>query len=142
MRKKKTSKFESAKADPLLRQAPGLQFDNITTAELIELTDAQKATAFLSRYLETEHPISRFHSFFEASVKGEAWELRELKRFYSQLVIPKKWSEEKFIEVANSIYQDNQLMTAVVLDARGRLFDNGSLKPREKPGESRRRGRI
>ncbi len=142
MRKKKTSKFESAKADPLLRQAPGIQFDNIEAADIIELTDAQKATAFLSRYLETEHPISRFHSYFEASVKGEAWEMKELKRFYSQLVIPGKWSEEKFIAIANGIYEDNQLMTAVVLDARGRLFDNGSLKPKEKPGQSRRRGRI
>lgn len=142
MGKKKPSKFGAAKHDPLLQGNRGLDFSNLKPAEVVELTDEQKATAFLSRYLEVEHPISRFHTYFESSVKGEAWELKELKQFYLKLVVAGKWSEEKFITVANSIYRDNQVMSAVVLDARGRMYDNGGLKEPEKRGSSRRRGRI
>lgn len=142
MAKKKPSKFGVARRDPLLTGLPGLDFETIETAEVIELTPEQKATAFLTRYLETERPISRYHSYFEASVKGEAWELKELKNFYGKLVATEKWTEEKFISVVNSIYRDNQVMSAVVLDARGRMFDNGAFKEPEKRGNSRRRGRI
>lgn len=142
MAKKKPSKFGAAKHDPLLIGNRGLDFENLKPAEVVELTDEQKATAFLSRYLETEHPISRYRPYFEASVKGEAWELKELKQFYLQLVVSGKWSEDKFIEIVNSIYRDNQVMSAVVLDARGRMFDNGALKEPVKRGNSRRRGRI
>lgn len=142
MAKKKPSKFGVARRDPLLTGLPGLEFEEIETAEVIELTPEQKATAFLTRYLETERPISCFNSYFEASVKGEAWELKELKNFYRKLVVPDKWSEEKFVSVVNSIYRDNQVMSAVVLDARGRMFDNGAFKEPDKRGSSRRRGRI
>lgn len=142
MSKRKPSKFGAAKHDPLLTGAPGLNFENLKPAEVVELTDSQKATAFLSRYLETEHPISRYRAYFESSVKGEAWEMKELKQFYLKLVVAGKWSEEKFIEVANSIFRDKQVLSAVVLDARGRMYDNGALKPAEPRGSSRRRGRI
>lgn len=142
MTKRKT-KFGSVKRDPLLQQLPGLAFDNLDPAQVIELTDSQKATAFISRYLATEHPISNYRAYFESSIKGEAWELKELKGFFIELVIANKWSEEKLIAVVNSIYRDNQIMSIPSVDARGRMYDQGRLvDPKEQIVSSRRKGRI
>lgn len=141
MAKKKT-KFDSVKRDPLLQQLPGLQFDNLDPAQVIELTPAQQATAFISRYLETEHPLSRYQAYFESSLKGEGWELRELKNFFLDLVVSGKWTEDKLITVVNSIYQDNQIMSVPSLDARGRMYDQGRLGFKEQEQSSRRKGRI
>lgn len=139
---KKRSKFDSVKNDPLFQQQPGLIFDNLSPESVIELTEDQKMTSFVSRYLANEHPISRFKDYFEASVKGEAWELKELKLLYKKLVLSEKWSEEKFVAVVNSIYRDKQFMTEPTLDARGKMFDQGRLVSTEKTVSSRRKGRL
>jgi len=144
---KKTSKFGSAKADPLLQGLPGLEFDNLTAAEITATTDEQKAEAFISRYIESfkedeDKGASRWKSYFGASVKGEAWELREVKRFFIQLVVSEKWSEEKFVSVVNSIYRDHLVLNVPTLDARGKFFDQGRMSNSPRRGESRRRGRI
>lgn len=143
MKKRPSNKFGSKKATPLFQGIPGLEFDGMAPEDVIATTPEQKAGAFLSRYLEIEHPLTQFKTYFQNSVKGEAWEFKELKRFYIQLVVSGKWTEAKFITVVNSIYRDNHSMTAPTLDARGKFFDQGSLKgPDDKPGNSRRRGRI
>ncbi len=142
MNQKKKSKFGSIKADPLFHRAQSLEFEDFDSEEILELTEDQKASAFLSEYLENHNPIGYYPKYFASSVKGEAWELKELKQFYIRLVLSKKWSEEKFIAVVNSIYRDNQVMSTIVLDARGRIFDNGGLREVEGRGSSRRRGRI
>lgn len=139
---KKRTKFDSVKKDPLLQQHEGLQFDNLFPDEVIELTDEQKATAFISRYLERERPISTYNSYFKNSAKGEAWELKELKDYFILLVASEKWSEEKFVAVVNSIYAENQIMSIPSLDVRGRMYDQGSLRTSGKKVTSRRRGRI
>lgn len=141
MTKRKT-KFDSVRKDPLLQQQPGLVFDGLLPEEVIQLTDEQKATAFISRYLEVERPFSSFPEYFKSSVKGEAWELRELKTHFKNLVITEKWTEKKFISVVNSIYRDNQIMSIPSLDARGRIFDQGRLSSGKPETSSRRRGRI
>lgn len=138
-----TNKFGSVKATPLFQGIPGLEFDNMDKDDVTALTDEQRATVFLSKYLELEHPLTQFKIYFQNSVKGEAWEFKELKRFFIQLVVSGKWTEEKFITVVNSIYRDNQTMTAPTLDARGKFFDQGRLvAPDAKPINPRRRGRI
>jgi len=133
----------SARKDPFLTGLKGLQFEGINEEEISELTDEQKATAFLSRYQEKYDPFIAFKNYFEASVKGEAWDMRELKNYYLKLVIRGNWSEEKLITVVNSIYRENQSMSPTVVDARGRKYDNGALRVPAEPGKnSRRRGRI
>lgn len=144
---KKTSKFGSAKADPLLQGLPGLEFDNHTPAEITATTDAQKAEVFISRFVESfkeddDGGKDRWSKYFGASVKGEAWELKELKRFYIQLVVSGKWSEEKFTAVVHSIYRDYQIMSVLSLDARGKFYDQGRLTGAIERGSSRRKGRI
>lgn len=133
----------SARNDPFLSGLKGLDFDGVDEEEITELTDEQKATVFLSKYQEKYDPFITFKNYFEASVKGEAWDMRELKNYYLKLVVRGNWSEEKLVTVVNSIYRDNQTMSPVVIDARGRKYDNGSLRvPSETGTNSRRRGRI
>lgn len=147
MASKRTSKFGSVRADPLLQGIPGLGFDNLTPDEVIATTDKQKAEVFISNFVESfkddeDGGTERWSSYFGGSVKGEAWELRELKQFYIQLVVSGKWSEDKFSTVIHSMYRDHQVMSVLGLDARGKFYDQGRLEGSVKRGSSRRRGRI
>lgn len=137
---------EPVKRNPLLQGHPGLEFDNLTPEEVIATTDDQKTETFLSRYLESFHGdrdggTDRFSRYFGSSAKGEAWELRDIKLHYKNLVLSGKWEEDKFVAVLNSLYEDHLLITPLTLEARGKFYDQGKLRggPR---GYARRRGRI
>jgi hypothetical protein len=140
------SKSGSLKNDPLFQQQPALQFDNLQPEEAIELTDAQKAAGFISRYLDHLKEGDLYHKklepYFKGSVKDWGWELRDFKRFYLQLVVSGKWPEKKFITVLDSIISDNQILGDVVLDVRGKMYDQGRLEGVGQSVPSRRRGRI
>lgn len=141
------SKSGSIKNDPLFQQQPALTFDNLEPEEAIELTDAQKAAGFISRYLDHLKEGDLYHKklepYFKGSVKDWGWELRDFKRFYVKLVLSGKWTEEKYVTVLDTILGDNQMLGEVVLDARGKMHDQGRLAPAGKKAvPSRRRGRI
>jgi hypothetical protein len=140
------SKAGSLKNDPLFQQQPALQFDNLEPEEAIELTDAQKAAGFISRYLDHLKEGDLYHKklepYFKGSVKDWGWELRDFKRFYVHLVVSGKWEEKKFITVLDSIISDNQILGDVVLDVRGKMYDQGRLEATGQSVPSRRRGRI
>lgn len=140
------SKAGSIKNDPLFQQQPGLEFDNLKAGESIELTDSQKATGFISRYLDHLKEGDLYHEklepYFKGSVKDWGWELRDFKRFYVQLVVSGKWPEKKYIVVLDSIIADNQILGDVVLDVRGKMYDQGRLEASGQSVPSRRRGRI
>lgn len=137
---------DSLKNNPLFQQQPGLVFDNLNPEDAIELTDAQKATGFISRYLDHLKEGDLYHKklepYFKGSVKDWGWELRDFKRFYITLVVSKKWTEEKYITVLDSIIADNQTLGEITLDIRGKMYDQGRLQKNEKTVPSRRRGRI
>lgn len=140
------SKHGSVKNDPLFQHQPGLTFDDMSSDEVIELTDEQKATGFVSRYLDhlkADGQYEKFEPYFKGSVKDWGWELRDFKRFYVKLVVSEKWTEDKFITVLDSVISDNAILGELILDARGKMYDQGRLKNAGRPKESsRRRGRI
>lgn len=142
MTKKPVSKFDSVKNDPLLQGKKGLEFDNISESESTELTPAQKATVFLSKYMDVIDPIDTYSDYFHTSAKGEAWELKDIKTQYVNLVVSEKWSEEKYVAVINDIFENRAIFSPLTLDIRGRMYEQGSLSSQQRLARNKRRGRL
>lgn len=139
MGKKRTSKFDSARKDPLLQGAQGLIFDNMKPEDVFELTDAQKATKFLSKYMEVIDPFVTYKEYFQASAKGEAWDMKDVKTQYVALVLKGNWSEEKYVTVINDIFENGAVFSPLTLDFRGRMYEAGQLASQKRQSTRRRR---
>lgn len=139
----KKTKHSAIKRDPAILGQPGLNFGQ---GEYIEPTDEQKASAFISRYLdhmkEDNLYEEKLERYFKGSAKDWAWELRDFKLYYKQLVLSGKWAEEKFIAVLDGIISDVQVVNAVTFDIRGKWYDRSETGRPDASRQSRRRGRV
>lgn len=140
--KKPSSKFGSIKATPLFQGETGLSFDNVASEEVIELTDEQKASRFLSKYQELVDPFVTYREYFEASAKGSGWDLKDVKTQYIKLVLSGKWPEAKYVTVINDIFEHGAVFSPLVLDTRGRMYEQQALASQRRSASTRRRGRV
>lgn len=116
------------KRNPLFQGNMGLNFDNLESPEdLIELTPQQKADKFMSKYLDVFQPFTRFKEYFDGSAKTGSHILRDVKLYYSKLVIDGKWTEKKYVACVNDIFANKMVFSVVTLDAAGLRFDKGLL---------------
>lgn len=119
----------SARRHPLmLGERPLLALDE-DEGDDTYLTDEQQATRFMSRWQEKVDPLIRYKDYFESSAKTSGHILKEIRRFYLQLVVNGNWSDGKFVAVVGKIMSDNQhTVNAPTLDVVGRQYDREQIK--------------
>lgn len=125
MATKKPNRRTPIRKDPRMQQKHGLNFDNFSNVELRDLSDEEKAEAFLSKYLAEEHPFTKFAKYFENSAFESSRILLEIKRRYTTLVLQRKvWDEAKFINITNAVLGSDLTIGEFAYDTMARRIDN------------------
>lgn len=137
---KRVSKHSAAKHDPFLQGKQNLFGDLQVDAEV--LTDEQKATAFLTKYQELVDPFETYKLYFQSSAKSEAWNMKDVKLYYTQLVLSGRWSEKKYVTVINDVFENGAVFSPVTLETKGRIYEEEGLSSQRRAASSRRRGRL
>lgn len=133
-----------ASRNPLFTGEEGLQFDNIGQEELIELTDAQRADKFLSRWLEIMRPLSKYKRFFDDSDKEIDHNLKLIKNFFQRYVVEEGWDEKQFVMVVDYCLDSRRAISHKIIEAGMALYNKGDLPAQllEKRKARRNRGRV
>lgn len=129
------SRHTPIKRDPFFNGAmKPLDFGDMTE-DLMAKTDDDKASKFLSDYMETVDPVAKYKSYFQASGKDTGHILRDVKLMYKRLVLEGKWSEEKLIDAFDTIFSEFIELNTVTMDRVGLKLE------RKKFGSSNNRRR-
>lgn len=103
-----------------------------------ELSPQQKAHRFLSKYQEVVDPIRRYKRYFaRASEKDLEKIFSIIKRNYAKHVVSGEWTEKKFVQVLEEIFEKKAAMTNESFVAAGKSVDTQS--NRVSSGRDRRR---
>lgn len=106
------------------------------------LSSEEKQDAFLSKYMELVDPVGKYNKYFESSAKGVDHILRDVKLYYKKLVLEGSWSERKYVEVIDDLFENRVVISIVTLDRSGLMYDKGQLaSQRNKTRSGRRRQR-
>lgn len=125
-----------AKHNPLFNQENALDFGEDFDPKV--LSDEEKQDAFLSKYMDIVDPIIVYKKYFESSAKDIDHIFRDVKLYYKKLVLQGSWSERKYVEVINDLFENRVVISVVTLDRSGLMYDKGQLSSQRK---SRRTGR-
>jgi len=101
------------------------------------LTVEEKQDDFMSKYMENIDPVGRYEKYFQSSAKSVDHILRDVKLFYKKLVLEGSWSDRKYVEVINDLFENRITISVVTLDRSGLMYDKGQLTSQRKV----RRGR-
>lgn len=126
----------ATKHHPLFQNEETLDFGEFE--DVTELTVDQEVDAFLSKYMDVINPVGTYKTYFDSSAKTIDHILRDVKLYYKKLVLEGKWSERKYVEVINSIFEQKLPISVTVLDTSGLMFDRKAL-PSQKRSNGRRR---
>lgn len=125
----------SKRRDPHLLGLETLAFDNVGE-EISELSDKDKTDIFYLKFMDTFDPIKEYESYFKNNPKSLSRVLKEIKNYYSILVLQGDWSERKYAEVLARLFQGGVTLNSYTLEKMGNLIDNSKKNSR---GNSRRR---
>lgn len=89
------------------------------TETLMEMSDDDKASKFLSDYMDVNNPVGKHKKYFASSAKDTGHILRDVKLFYKRLVLTGKWDEEKFTDVLDLIFAELLDFNTVTMDRVG-----------------------
>lgn len=120
-----------SKRHPLIKEEKTLDFGE--DLDVSELTEDQQVEKFISKYMDVVKPVELYSEYFESSAKTLAHILKEVKRYYSRLVIHGTWSEKKYVAALDSIFMSQKYLNVMSLDFAGREYDKQILR------ETRRR---
>lgn len=122
--------------NPLFNHEPTLDFGE--DFDLNVLSDEEKSDAFLAKYMNIVDPIITYAKYFESSAKSVDHIFKEVKIYHKKLVVNGSWSERKYVEVINDLFENRVIISVVTLDRSGLMYDKGQLSSQRK---SRRTGR-
>lgn len=89
------------------------------TEDIMAKTDDDKASKFLSDYMETTNPVGTYKSYFNGSAKDAGHILRDVKLMYKRLVLEGAWSEAKLIEALDTVFREFLDLNTVTMDRVG-----------------------
>lgn len=115
------------KRTPLMLGQKGLAFGNIPEEDVTKLTDKQRTSQFISKYMQVFNPVERYSDYFKSSAKGVDMILKEIKTYHKKLVIEKNWPERKYVAAVNNIFENKMVFGVFALDRAGLLYDKGLL---------------
>lgn len=105
------------------------------TEDLMTQTDDEKASKFLSDYMDEQNPVGKYKTYFSASAKDKGHILRDVKLMYKKLVLEGEWSDEKLREALNTVFLEFLDLNTVTMDRVGLKIE------RKKFGSSNNRRR-
>lgn len=129
------------KRTPIMLGQKGLAFGNIPEEDVNKLTDKQKTSQFISKYMQVFDPMERYKDYFESSAKGIDMILREVKVYHKKLVLDKGWPERKYVAAVNNIFENKMIFGVITLDRAGLLYDRGLLNNESNAPKTVRRRR-
>lgn len=129
------------KRTPIMLGQKGLAFGNIPEEDVTKLTDKQKTSQFISKYMQVFDPMERYKEYFESSAKGVDMILKEIKTYHKKLVLEKGWSERKYVAAVNNILENKMIFGVITLDRAGLLYDKGLLNNESNAPKTVRRRR-
>lgn len=103
------------------------------------LTDEEKQDAFMSKYMDKIDPVGRYEKYFKSSAKDIDHILRDVKLYYKKLVLEGSWTERKYVEVINDLFENRTVISVVTLDRSGLMYDKEQLSSQRKVKKGRRR---
>lgn len=118
-------KDTSRKRHPLYRDEPTLDFGQDFVLD--EMTEDQKADAFLSKYMDLVDPVGKYEKYFSSSAKNLDHILKEVKIYYKKLVVSGDWTEKKYVAVLDDIFTNRAVLSVMTLDSAGLRHDRGLL---------------
>lgn len=128
--------------DPLFRGDVGLPFEESTNDSLFALTDEQKSEEFLSRWLRSVHPFTKYTSFFEKNEKSTDRILRDVKLWYRKLVVNSGWRELKYVYILDHMFLNGMLPLRENFESCEKVYNVGRLAAQVSERKIRRRARI
>lgn len=131
-------KKPAAKHNPLfMKDESALDFGEDFDPQV--LTIEEKQDQFMSKYMDNIDPVGRYEKYFQSSAKGVDHILRDVKLFYKKLVLEGSWSERKYVEVVNDLFENRVTISVVTLDRSGLMYDKGQLASQRKIRRGRRK---
>lgn len=110
----------------------------------VVLSDEERASYFMSQYNEIVDPFRRFPRYWELSGIDYEITLGQLRNSYKRYVLGSHgWTEDKFVAVAEQIFERELLFTQFSFDRMGKLYERRELdaQPRERRRDIERRRR-
>lgn len=141
-RKQKPVKKIAISRNPLFNNNLGLEYDDYSAEESVELTDEQKTDKFLSLWLKEIHPFTKYSKFFRNNTLSSDVVLREVKNYHKKYVIGLGWSEKKYAYILDHIMSNNMLFVPKTIENCENLYDAGRLSIQQSQKKMERRGRI
>lgn len=89
------------------------------TDDIMKQTDDDKASKFLSDYMDSKDPVGTYRMYFEGSAKDAGHILRDVKLMYKRLVLEGSWSEEKLLDAFDTIFREFLDLNTVTMDRVG-----------------------
>lgn len=141
-RKRHTPRRESVKRSPLFQGDEMLSFDDpADREELKTLTTEQKMDKFMSKYMILVDPFATYAESLEHARKTPAHVMLDIKRGYKTFVLEEQWTEQKYVQIVDSLMHGGADVNEYTLRSHGFMHDRGNTPPPQRRARRPRRVR-